>query len=669
MRKDALGLFWMDLPVVKEKKPPKPKRTPPEPVWLKDDYLPNLEEARRFDVPIIGDQNLARYSAAREPFVVDVEVYSNYFLAAFANIRTGGVTYVEMFEGAPLDTRKLHWLMSNLTTLSFNGINYDLPMITLAVAGYGTEHIKFYSDKIIVEGWRPYDVLKQARCKKPDYDHIDLIEVCPLRASLKIYGGRLHTKKMQDLPFPPEKHLSEPQAAITRYYCVNDLRNTILLSNCLSQQIALRTKMSVEYNTDLRSKSDAQIAETVISREIEKRTGHRCTRPTIAPGTAYRYKVPAFIRYHTPKMNWALDIIRKANFVVGESGAVEMPAELKLLKLEIANAKYQMGIGGLHSTESTVSYKESETHIIRDRDVVSYYPMIILSLGLFPEHLGQIFLNVYQSLVTRRVNAKKSGLKAVAETLKIVVNGSFGKFGSKHSILYGPDLLIQTTVTGQLSLLMLIERMELSGITVISANTDGIVLYCPREKQDLMNSIVAQWEKDTNFETEETEYIAYYGRDVNNYIAVKPDLTTKSKGALFNPWRTIAKSEADKLTKNPSFQICNDAVEDYLTHKIPVQQTILKSTDITKFTGIRTVKGGAVKDGAYLGKSVRWYYAKGTEGEIIYASSGNKVPKSDGAKPLMELPDTFPTDVDYEWYIREAESILVDIGAVLPNPN
>ena len=39
---------------------------------------------------------------------------------------------------------------------------------------------------------------------------------------------------------------------------------------------------------------------------------------------------------------------------------------------------------------------------------------------------------------------------------KIQINGSFGKLGSKYSLLYAPDLLLQTTITGQLALLMLI---------------------------------------------------------------------------------------------------------------------------------------------------------------------------------------------------------------------
>ena len=38
------------------------------------------------------------------------------------------------------------------------------------------------------------------------------------------------------------------------------------------------------------------------------------------------------------------------------------------------------------------------------------------------------------------------------------------------------------------------------------------------------------------------------------------------------------------------------------------------------------------------------------------------MPKSDGAKPLMELPDEFPDDVNYAWYIAEAKSALGNLG-------
>ena len=49
---------------------------------------------------------------------------------------------------------------------------------------------------------------------------------------------------------------------------------------------------------------------------------------------------------------------------------------------------------------------------------------------------------------------------------------------------------------------------------------------------------------------------------------------------------------------------------------------------------------------------IRWYYATEVEGELVYVTTGNRVPKSKGARELMVLPDTLPTDIDYDWYIN-----------------
>ncbi len=70
----------------------------------------------------------------------------------------------------------------------------------------------------------------------------------------------------------------------------------------------------------------------------------------------------------------------------------------------------------------------------------------------------------------------------------------------------------------------------------------------------------------------------------------------------------------------------------------------------------------------YLGKVIRWYYAVGETGALHYRVTNdkgnrNKVPSSDGARPLMDLPDEMPSGIDYERYIREANDILKDIGA------
>ena len=272
-------------------------------------------------------------------------------------------------------------------------------------------------------------------------------------------------------------------------------------------------------------------------------------------------------------------------------------------------------------------------------------------------------MQVYETIVSRRLAAKKAKDTITADMLKIVINGSFGKFGSKWSVLYAPDLMIQVTVTGQLALLMLIERLELAGVEVVSANTDGIVFKHPRVMQGVIDQVVSQWEKDTSFETEETEYSALYSRDVNNYIAVKPNGKTKTKGAYSNPWNDPF-AAIFRFHKNPTNSICVEAVTDYLTKGVPIVETINACRDLSKFLTVRAVKGGGVKDGIFLGKAIRWYYAKDAGGPIIYAKSGNKVPKSEGARPCMDLPLSFPKDLDFERYEMESNEILKDIGAI-----
>lgn len=669
-RADMAGFFWDDTPPPKPPKAEKPKRTPPERTWERPDYLPGLQEAMEFRVSQFEDWELAIAAAKRERLVFDIECYENYFLIAFTSLASGKVIYFERTPNHDFNADKLRWIINTFCLVSFNGINYDIPILALALAGKSTSQLKYATNEIIVNGSRPSDVLRTFKVKKLNTNHIDLIEVAPLRASLKIYGGRLHAPRMQDLPFNPEVILSPQQMAIVRWYCVNDLTNTAILHESLKEQINLRESMGNEYKMDLRSKSDAQIAEAVIAEEIERLNGCRAQRPVIEPGTRYKYKIPHFIKYQSGLMNWALDIVRNANFIVSEDGNVGMPEELKALRLEMAGGVYRMGIGGLHSSEQCAAHYADANTLLIDRDVTSYYPYIILNQGLYPQHLGPNFLKVYRTLVERRIAAKHAGNKVIADSLKITINGSFGKLGSRYSVLYAPDLLIQVTVTGQLSLLMLIERLELAGIHVVSANTDGIVIKCPTERQAECDAIVKQWETDTGFETEDTQYLAVFSRDVNNYIAVKKKFDKQAKQWLYEADGCKTKGAYAKtgLQKNPTNQICVDAVLELLTKGTPIMTTVRSCVDVRKFVSVRTVKGGAVKDGQFLGKSIRWYYAAGEQGEIVYADSGNKVPRSEGAKPLMDLPALFPQDVDYEWYEREAERMLYDIGYLQKSP-
>lgn len=633
----------------------------------------------------------------RRTLVFDIEVYRNFWLIVFMDVNRGKFFSWEMAEGEKLDIASLKRFVRKHLLIGFNSRNFDLPVLFAALAGFGTRKIKEVCDDIIVGGMKPWDIEREYRFTIPrDLDHIDLFELPKGQLSLKLYNGRLHGKRMQDLPIEPDAILTPRQMDDIYDYCCNDLSATKLLYTTLLPQIDLRKKMSKEYGIDLRSKSDAQVAEAVIKSEVADLLGRDVTRPEITPGTAYPYNIPDFIRFKDRTLNDILDVIDATKFRIGNNGAMILPKELSEAKIKIGEGVYRLGIGGLHSSEKSRFHVAGENYILVDRDVASYYPAIIINQNLHPKQMGFAFQKVYRRIVERRLKAKDEAklakdeikalekalkgsnsnggpslmeerlaeLKAIAkeatvtaDSLKITINGSFGKFGSKWSALYAPQLLIQTTITGQLSLLMLIERLERAGIEVVSANTDGIVIKCHRDDVGIMDRVIKGWEDDTAFETEATEYEALYSRDVNNYIAVKPDGSAKRKG-VFGP---------GTIDKNPQNQICADAVVEFLTKKTPLHKTIRECRDITKFVTVRTVAGGAIKGRTYLGKAIRWYYSNEVEGIITYSKptakgTYKKVGRTEGARPLMELPDEFPTDIDYQFYVREARSILEDIG-------
>jgi len=599
------------------------------------------------------------YADPRPTAVCDTECFWGYWAIAFRCVDTGRSRLIDTYPGKPLDLTGLATMISKWRLITFNGNHYDLPMIMLAMSGVDTDELKVANDLLITTDMKSWEFLDRKGLRiHPKVDHIDLIDVAPGRASLKIYGGRIHTKRMQDLPFPHDFPIETPgHRAIVRDYLINDLNNTIDIYKELKTRIDLRCLMSDQYGSDLRSKSDQQLAEAVIKYEVEKITGKRLWKPnTDGQQVKFRYRVPSFIEFETPECQEMLSRVKQAYFSINHKGSVDLPSEISTVT--IAGDVYRMGIGGLHSSEKKRSFVADEEFTYLDRDVTSYYPMIILALGLYPPHIGKIFSTIFQGIVRERVAAKRAGDKEKAEMFKIVVNGCFGKFGNKYSFVYAPDLLIQTTVTGQLALLMLIERLSLAEFKVISANTDGVTTQVAHERRDEFNAVLMQWEWDTTFATEEVEYRAVHQRDVNNYIAIKKDGSFKSKGFF----------AIGGLQKNPNNVIAIEAAIKYLTESIPVSKTVLASEDIRKFLTIRKVEGGARKYDDLLGKSIRYYYAEIEPDAIYYVKNGNTVPRTEGAVPLMELPDRMPEDIDYEIYIREAEAMLQDVGVPARDP-
>lgn len=646
---------------------------------------------------------------------IDTECYVDYWLARFST----GETF-QCFAGHPLDTAGLIRALSRYRVVTFNGQHYDMPVITVALVYPDPVIIKQASDAIINENLRSWDLLKRYGLQSLEWvDHIDLFDVTPGQASLKMYGARMHTRKIQDLPYSPDERIDWPRRVMLREYCGNDLTVTRELRDTFAAQIKLREDMSAEYGVDLRSKSDAQIAEVVMRSLLP----FKPERPNIPPGSTFCYRPPAWLRFQTPALACLLHTMSTVPFVITYSGGVapgyanryvdwgdkaerldphgrwiKRPADWMPTPVSIGASSYTVGIGGLHSNESCRAVCADAGHSLTDHDVASYYPSLILRTGIAPAQIGEAFISIYRGWYDRRLAAKHGGDKKTANSLKTLLNGTFGKLGSIWSIFYAPSEMIQVTVTGQLALLMLIETLEVCGIPVVSANTDGIVIRCPRALEWLRDQIIRDWEATTGFETERADYRLLASRDVNSYVALPLDPTkpAKLKGEYAPP------EPGPSGWPNPTGQVCVDAIVAYLRDGVPLADTVAACHDVRRFVYVRQVKGGgryapsgtlpktttqkrmrelcgpiadkaeliaayererATRDAQqeYLGKVVRWYYAAGSQACIV-TPQGGLVARTEGCRPLMELPDTVPADLDRAWYVTEARAMLDDMG-------
>ena len=586
-----------------------------------------------------------------------------------------------------------------LTWVSFNGIHFDQHLISAAIAGKGAQVLRKIAEAIISGNEKAWDMPILFDYELIPFNHIDLIEPSPgVKTSLKTYAGRMGYPSMVDLPFHHHMDLNDEQCVVLERYCQNDLGVTEALFNKLRSEIELRCEMSAEQDIDLRSKSDAQVAEAILKKAagIKGRAG---SQPH-----SVRYTAPSFIETESEAIQDLVERLNRAEFFINKmNGQVETPEFLRE-PLRIGHGTYQCGIGGLHSTHDKQLYvRATEDTLISDFDVASYYPNIMLKAGLTPRlegGAGERFIEAYRDIYTRRMDAKKSGNKKVDKALKISLNGTFGKLGSPYSAFYSPDLMLAVTLTGQLNLLCLIYDIEFHpSIRVLSANTDGVTVRYPARFRGSILSKIAENADRTGFEYEEAGYRLIAMKDVNNYVAVTLEGNAKAKGLYAEP----------SLMKNPTMYVCSKMVADFLKSGVHPSCSIDNYTDMRDFVAIRLVKGGGiqydhfeevddwvcVKDvgtkdnewwrpcwvdgkvikrksrpkpvevgvgGTAFGRIARWYMAVGVRTPINYIGSGNRVPKSEGAKICMTLPETLPADLDRAWYINEACSMLMDMG-------
>lgn len=564
----------------------------------------------------------------------DIETPPNQFLAAFEHATTYELKVFEISERRNDAVELVKFLKSGIVLAGYNNRSFDNTilnrLIYLVEQGEEVSPLKFYNfaQMIIKERDTYVDLMKSDRTEfafrietkhrksikefryweRQPYDYIDLIEQTVINAnkpSLKHCAIHLQHERIQDLPYPHNHWLTLEEMDKMTSYCHNDVRITKKLRIARKTQLQLRIDIAESFGLDLwetLNASDSKLANVILETLWGGKPKEQAT-----PRAYLRMDelIGSWVKFETPELQSLEQTMRRV--VLKSANKYKWSTDFIY-----AGVKFAVGVGGLHSVDKPRVLKSgleqhtedgkilfdpvSVSNLIDDKfpdtkrlyvrvakkikkylfelDFGSFYPGIILSLGLFPAHLGEKFLTIYRKIVEDRLLAKSLGDAVRAAALKITANGSFGKMLSQFFWLFDPKAPLTVTVTGQLTLFMLIEKMIKIGVKVLSANTDGILVEAEEGQLAELDKVAQGFAKEIDIPLEYSVYDIFAQRDVNNYVGrmteciikdgkfvAKKAPKAKVKGALSN--NEFGKYDEINFNKGFYAPVIPTAVRDY----------------------------------------------------------------------------------------------------------
>lgn len=441
-----------------------------------------------------------------------------------------------------------------------------------------------------------------------DFQYLDLLKINhydnPARmTSLKKLEFNYRRKKILDLPFHHSQlvtKLSELEDTIR--YCMEDVDTTEECYNYSLEAIKFRQDLSEKFNRpDFMNYSDGKIGEEINLIYYCEKTGEnpnvvKREKPSY-PNILINFKdcIPDYIKFKTSELDNLLNSV-KSKTVTSTKGFKE--------QIELDGLIYTLGQGGIHSENLPAIYRSNEEYIIKDADINGMYPAEMIKRKLHPRHLSPVWASNLEQRYDERVNQykpiahKDPTAKMMSDVIKAILNISYGKTNSEFSWQYDPFVTMQTTLGGQFTLLMLVEKFILNNIKIISINTDGITVMLKRSNIDLYHRLCEEWilevgsVKVGGLEFVDYDFIAF--TSVNDYIAKTSKGKIKRKGSFM----TYEDIKANNWHKDSSGMIISLALQEYYINNIPVENTINNCNNIFEFC-YGTKKQKAPKQGDF----------------------------------------------------------------------
>jgi hypothetical protein len=587
-------------------------------------------------------------------------------------------------------------------------LNYILYDISQKIVNYGKGYNRiFYNEYRIFKYMKPYTA----------YDIQKILYLDKSFTSLKQVAIQLKWYRIQDLPYHYDEFWTLDQINEIYDYNINDVLITRELFNNQINEVKLRNDVSVEYEINLRNQSRSGMANMLAAKFYEEKSNIK--RKDFIDLRTYRTIIyfneiiSDKVKFKTDKLNSFLKELKQYKYRVGETFNKN---------LLFNGTLYTFATGGLHSNDDPRIYKATKEIKYIDADVSSFYPFIMIRLGVFPEHLDKTaFIDLLYDIVDKRIENKAIAGKlkkllnrdltinekillakanTVAETLKIVVNAIYGKLGDKDSFLYDLNAMYKVTINGQLMLLMVCEELELAGFHIISANTDGIITQVNNNIIQKYYDICNNWSKNLEFTLEFTNYEKITRTAVNDYLAVKEgfnhayyELQNTYGNYFLIPERALKQLEESYIKEKGKFiteivfnkgyyaPVIAKCLKARYVYGINVNEYFDFNKDIYDYCisqkinenfyiTLRSSSNGIVKN-EILQKNNRYYVGNGNASIIKVYKNPKKNKRGVVVKEINMLAhcsivmfNNFkyaPYDINYRYYKKEVMDTIIDI--------
>ena len=628
--------------------------------------------------------------------IADIETMKEYMLFSFYNPETKEWFEFEINKWKNNIDAFVRYMESlkDVYIVFYNGLRFDSQVIEYIIRNYEHWHEKssielctilYQKAQDIIDDGK-YEIFPEFRESQLSFKVIDLFEIHHYSnknrlVSLKRLMFEMDMENIEEMPiFHGKIDLTEEEIELTRLYCRNDILATcefylVTIGETEhplykgNNQIQLRLDIETEFGIPCMNYSNAKIGDEIIKKYYceEKGIEYRNLpkKGFFRKEIKLKHCIPDTISFQTKQLQDFLKRIKKITLQRDED-FVE--------SIEFYGQTYTFAKGGIHNVIKGKVYEATDDNLLKDVDVGGFYPATIINYSYYPYHLGKEFLVGYKKVYFKRIElkplAKKDKrIKGIVAGLKEAGNCPYGKSSDMQSWLYDKQMTLATCITGELSLLMLVEAMELAGIKCIMLNTDGGSFIVPKTKIEEFNQIKKDWvvktTKELSYELEEVDFKKMVFSSVNDYIGIKTDGEVKMKGDFMKDF---------ELHKNKSARICPIALEKYYTEGIPVEDTIKNHKNIYDFA----IRQKATKDFHYEGvtpsgktiynKLIRYYISNTGEKllkiknpecltnavDVAQVEAGEWL-----ATVCNHLPSSHPLEnINYSYYIQKCQGII-----------